>query len=104
VHKPLLLTHHQMVSKPRYSAITKFALHASNLHVKIHLHCCPPDRKYQDLLSFSITFSGFGANPAVLRQFNAPLIILEVVWELCMVTTALLIQWEVTSQHDVNPH
>lgn len=61
------------------------------LRIKIHLYFCPPDRKLKDLLGFPITFSWFGANPTVLRQFNAPLIILEAVWELRTVTTTLLI-------------
>lgn len=44
------------------------------------------------------------ANPAVSRQFNAPLIILEAVWELHVVMTALLLQWERSSQHSVSGH
>lgn len=85
-----------------YFTITNFAQRASKLHVKIHLYFCPPDRKH--LLVFPITFRMFHANLAVLRQFNAPLIILEAVWELHVVTTALLIQWEGSSQHNVSGH
>lgn len=66
------------------------------------LYFCPPDRKH--LLVFPITFSMFHANPAVLRQFSAPLIILEAVWELHMIMTVLLIQREGPSQHNVSGH
>lgn len=97
-HKLLLPgIHCWIVSKPRYFTITKSALHAMKLCIKIHLYFCPPDRKLKDFLGFPITFSWFGANPTVLRQFNAPLIILEAVWELCTVTTTLLIPWKAAS-------
>lgn len=48
--------------------------------MEIPLYFCPPDKKY--LLFFPITFNTFHANLAVLRQFDAPLTILEVVWKL----------------------
>lgn len=68
------------------------------LCVESHLYFCHPDRKYKHLLRFFSTFSCLGADPAVLRQFNTSLIVLEAVWELHMVTTALLSQWEKPSQ------
>lgn len=84
-----------------YFTITNFAPHASKLHEDSPLTLSSRQKTFA---LFSITFSTFHANSAVLRQFNAPLIILEAVWELHVVTTVLLLQREGSSQHSVSGH